>query len=89
MSHSAQKPLPHNPNGDSHRVVVGASYVALECAGFLRALGFNVTVLMRSIPLRGFDQQMAELIAEDMEKHGIKFIRGYVIFESGLDKAWT
>jgi pyruvate/2-oxoglutarate dehydrogenase complex dihydrolipoamide dehydrogenase (E3) component len=59
-------------------VVVGASYVALECAGFLRALGFNVTVLMRSIPLRGFDQQMAEMIAEDMQNHGIKFIRGCV-----------
>lgn len=59
------------------RVVVGASYVALECAGFLRGLGYNVTVLMRSIPLRGFDQQMAELIIEDMIAHGVKFERGY------------
>ena len=31
--------------------VVGASYVALECAGFLTALGFDVTVLVRSILL--------------------------------------
>lgn len=59
-------------------VVVGASYVALECAGFLRELGYNVTVLMRSIPLRGFDQQMAELIVEDMTAHGVKFLRGCI-----------
>ena len=40
-------------------LVVGASYVALECAGFLRALGCEVAVLMRSAPLRGFDQERA------------------------------
>jgi pyruvate/2-oxoglutarate dehydrogenase complex dihydrolipoamide dehydrogenase (E3) component len=43
-------------------LVVGASYVALECAGFLAGIGFDVTVMVRSILLRGFDQQMAELI---------------------------
>ena len=36
-------------------LVVGASYVALECAGFLTALGFDTTVMVRSILLRGFD----------------------------------
>ena len=36
-------------------LVVGASYVALECAGFLRALGMDTTVMVRSILLRGFD----------------------------------
>jgi len=36
-------------------LVVGASYVALECAGFLSALGINTTVMVRSILLRGFD----------------------------------
>ena len=40
-------------------LVVGASYVALECAGFVHGVGFDTTVMMRSIPLRGFDQQMA------------------------------
>jgi len=37
-------------------LVVGASYVALECAGFLAGLGFDVTCMVRSILLRGFDQ---------------------------------
>ncbi|KAI9022681.1 thioredoxin reductase 1 [Hyaloraphidium curvatum] len=56
-------------------LVVGASYVALECAGFLTEFGFDTTVMARSIFLRGFDQQMAEKIAEYMGNHGTKFIR--------------
>lgn len=30
--------------------------VALECAGFLTGIGLDTTVMVRSIPLRGFDQ---------------------------------
>lgn len=36
-------------------LVVGASYIALECAGFLAGFGYDVTVMVRSILLRGFD----------------------------------
>ena len=36
-------------------LVIGASYVALECAGFLTSLGYDTTVMVRSILLRGFD----------------------------------
>ncbi|XP_058137831.1 thioredoxin reductase 2, mitochondrial isoform X4 [Dasypus novemcinctus] len=57
-------------------LVVGASYVALECAGFLAGLGLDSTVMMRSIPLRGFDQQMASLVTEHMAAHGTRFLRG-------------
>ncbi|XP_029457197.1 thioredoxin reductase 3 isoform X2 [Rhinatrema bivittatum] len=59
-------------------LVVGASYVALECAGFLAGLGLDVTVMVRSILLRGFDQEMAERTGAYMEKHGVKFIRKFV-----------
>lgn len=58
--------------------MVGASYVALECAGFLAGIGLDVTVMVRSILLRGFDQDMANKIGEHMEEHGIKFIRQFV-----------
>lgn len=37
-------------------LVIGGSYVALECAGFLAGLGYDVTCSIRSIFLRGFDQ---------------------------------
>ena len=30
--------------------------MALECAGFLTGLGYDTTVMLRSIPLRGFDR---------------------------------
>jgi pyruvate/2-oxoglutarate dehydrogenase complex dihydrolipoamide dehydrogenase (E3) component len=59
-------------------LVVGASYVALECAGFLTAFGYDTTVMVRSIFLRGFDQQCANKIAEHMENNHTKFIRSAV-----------
>ncbi|XP_020016276.1 thioredoxin reductase 2, mitochondrial isoform X4 [Castor canadensis] len=59
-------------------LVVGASYVALECAGFLTGIGLDTTVMMRSIPLRGFDQQMSSLVTEHMESHGTRFLKGCI-----------
>ena len=56
-------------------MVVGASYVALECAGFLAALGYDTTVMVRSIFLRGFDQDMANRIGAYMADNHCKFIR--------------
>lgn len=67
--------LPYNPG---KTLVVGASYVALECAGFLAGLGFDVTVMVRSILLRGFDQEMAEKVGNYMAKKGVKFLRPVV-----------
>jgi len=67
--------LPYNPG---KTLCVGASYVSLECAGFLKGIGNDVTVMVRSILLRGFDQQMAGIIGDYMEKHGIRFVRGSV-----------
>jgi len=64
--------LPHAPG---KTLLVGASYIALECAGFLKGLGFDVSVMVRSILLRGFDQQMANKIGDYMEEHGINMIR--------------
>jgi len=33
-------------------LVIGASYVALECGGFIKGLGFDTTIMVRSILLR-------------------------------------
>jgi len=55
-------------------LVVGASYIALECAGFIAALGFDVTVMVRSI-LRGFDQDISNMIGSYMERHGVNFAK--------------
>ena len=63
------------PKSPGKTVVVGASYVALECAGFLNGLGLDVSVMVRSILLRGFDQEFAEKIGEYMAEEGVKFHR--------------
>lgn len=73
--------LPHAPG---KTLLVGASYIALECAGFLKGLGFDVSVMVRSILLRGFDQQMASKIGDYMEEHGINMIRECV--PTGLEE---
>ncbi|XP_056313426.1 thioredoxin reductase 2, tandem duplicate 2 isoform X2 [Danio aesculapii] len=54
-------------------LVVGASYVSLECAGFLTGIGLDTSVMVRSIALRGFDQQMSGLVTDYMEAYGTKF----------------
>jgi len=48
---------------------VGASYISLECAGFLAGLGLDVTVAVRSILLRGFDRECADLIGSYMKSN--------------------
>jgi len=59
-------------------LVVGASYIALECAGFLHSLGYETSVMMRSIPLRGFDRDCSERVKDYMEYTGVKFITNAV-----------
>ncbi|CAH3884051.1 thioredoxin reductase 1, mitochondrial-like isoform X5 [Pieris brassicae] len=54
-------------------LVIGAGYIGLECAGFLNSLGYPATVLIRSVPLRGFDQQMASMVTNEMEMKGVQF----------------
>ncbi len=56
-------------------LIVGASYVALECAGFLAGLNFDVSVMARSVFLRGFDQKMAKLVVQYMENHQVRFLK--------------
>ena len=55
-------------------LAVGASYISLECAGFLAELGYDVSIMVRSILLRGFDTQSSIQIGEYMERSGIKFV---------------
>uniref|UniRef100_A0A1I8AC64 thioredoxin-disulfide reductase (NADPH) n=1 Tax=Steinernema glaseri TaxID=37863 RepID=A0A1I8AC64_9BILA len=65
--------LPYNPG---KTLCIGASYVSLECAGFLHGIGLDVTVMVRSILLRGFDQDIAEKIRKHMIEKGIRFESG-------------
>lgn len=66
------------PTDPGKTLFVGASYIALECAGFLHGIGNDVTVMVRSILLRGFDQDISEKIGKNMEEGGVKFHRQMV-----------
>jgi thioredoxin reductase (NADPH) len=61
-----------------HTLIVGARYIALETAGFLRGLGLEVTVLIRSKPLRGFDKDMANMIVRNLEAQGVQFKHRFI-----------
>jgi thioredoxin reductase (NADPH) len=63
---------------------VGASYISLECAGYLHGLGLDTTVAVRSILLRGFDRQCSERIGQYMADQGVKF--KYGVTPSKLEK---
>ncbi|OAF72171.1 GRase [Intoshia linei] len=61
-------------------LVVGGSYIALECAGFLAHCGYQTDLMIRSILLRGFDQQIAELIYDNMNTIGnLKTYRPFIL----------
>jgi len=61
--------------------VVGAGYVALECAGFINAMNQkngspSVVVLCRSMCLRGFDRDVVGNVQKFMMQSGIEIIEG-------------
>jgi thioredoxin reductase (NADPH) len=97
------RPTPLNCEGSEHVIdsddifwkksspgktcVIGASYVALECAGFLNALGLDTTVAVRSRLLRGFDTEYADKIGAHMEAHGTTFRKGFTPASITQDEA--
>eukprot|EP00439_Symbiodinium_sp_Y106_P020612 s2610_g2.t1 len=57
---------------------LAAAKLRRRCAGFIAGFGFDVTVMVRSILLRGFDQDIANMIGQYMQKHGVNFAREMV-----------
>jgi len=62
----------HMPGLPSHITVVGGGYIAVEFAGLFQGLGAQVELVYRApLPLRGFDDDMRQGLAEAMANHGI------------------
>jgi glutathione reductase (NADPH) len=54
-------------------VMVGSGYIAVEFAGIFRALGAEVHLVYRQpLPLRGFDHDIREAMAEALQAQGIQ-----------------
>lgn len=66
--------LPYAPG---KTLLCGASYISLECAGFLHGLGYDTTIMVRSIFLRGFDQEMANKVGDYIQEIGVKVLKQY------------
>ena len=64
--------LNENPG---NTLVIGGGYIAIECAGFIRGLGNEVTLINRSTFMRVFDKDMAEKVMEEMADQGIKLMK--------------
>jgi glutathione reductase (NADPH) len=61
--------LPHMPQ---RVAVLGSGYIAVEFAGIFAALGSHVDLVYRQpLPLRGFDHDMREALAEALTQQGI------------------
>jgi len=61
-------------------VIVGGGYIAVEFAGIFNGLGAEVTEIIRAGNiLRGFDNDVRDFLAEEMEKRGIRIERDCVV----------
>ncbi len=74
-------------------VISGGGYIAVEFAGIFAGLGVDTTIVYRGDEiLRGFDNDVRELLHEEYEKRGINVITNQVIskiekLESGAKRA--
>lgn len=56
-------------------VIAGAGYIAVEFAGIFNGLGVDTTIVYRGDEiLRGFDNDVRQLLHEEYEKRGIRII---------------
>ncbi len=60
--------------------IVGGGYVAVEFAGIFNAFGAHVTEIIRAPQiLRGFDEDVSDVLAQEMEKKGVTILSKTVV----------
>ncbi len=68
--------------------VIGSGYIAVEFAGIFAALGAKVDLVFRQpLPLRGFDADLREAVAEALTRQGIRLHAGCTPREVTADRA--
>ena len=69
----------HLPEMPKRVVLLGAGYIAVEFAGIFAGLGAQVDLVCRPpLPLRGFDEDMREALAEALQAQGVTLHCGTV-----------
>jgi glutathione reductase (NADPH) len=78
----------HMPSLPSHIVIAGSGYIAVEFAGLFQGLGAQVELVYRApLPLRGFDEELRQGLAEAMAAQGIRLHPGRTIARVEADGA--
>ena len=68
------------PELPERMVIVGGGYIAVEFAGIFNALGVEVTEIIRAGNiLRGFDEDVRDCLAAELEKKGVTIRRETVV----------
>ena len=55
-------------------MIIGGGYVAVEIAGFLKGMGYNVSLMTRGEYLRSFDRDMVNHIMSDMQQKKVNIV---------------
>jgi thioredoxin reductase (NADPH) len=55
-------------------LIVGGGYVAVEIAGFLNGLGYQVSMMTRGDYLRAFDRDMVDCIIQDLKQRKVNIV---------------
>ncbi len=67
-------------NGVKRAVIIGMGYIALEMVEALHALGIEVEMVKpRSVFMPWMHQDMADVVKDEIESHGVKMHLGYKI----------
>jgi glutathione reductase (NADPH) len=67
----------HLPKLPKSILIVGGGYIAVEFAGIFNGLGVETTLMYRGANiLRGFDNDVREHVAREMERRGVTIILG-------------
>lgn len=62
-------------NKPEHIAIIGGGYIGVEFAGIMHGLGVKVSqIIRRDRILRGFDDELAEMVQESMVRDGINLI---------------
>ncbi|XP_057809676.1 glutathione reductase, cytosolic-like isoform X2 [Salvia miltiorrhiza] len=65
-----------------HAIILGGGYIAVEFASIWRGMGAKVDLFYRKeLPLRGFDDEMREVVARNLEGRGINLHPGTSLSE--------
>jgi glutathione reductase (NADPH) len=58
-------------------LVVGGGYIAVEFAGIFQGFGSETTIAFRAdLPLRGFDEEVRQTVANNLESRGMNVMKG-------------